>query len=66
MLTVRRLALYIDRSNQQWIVRDPENNYWIVLAREDGWEQRRPFYPTEETELEPIPAHYKYALGLPF
>jgi len=23
------------------------------------------FIPTDETELEPIPAHYKYMLGLP-
>ena len=31
---------------------------------EDPWDQRQPFYPTEETELEPVPGHYKYMLGL--
>ena len=27
--------------------------------------QRQPFYPSEETALEPVPGHYKYMLGLP-
>ena len=27
---------------------------------------RQPFHPAEETELEPVPGHYKYMLGLPF
>ena len=63
MLTVRRLALYVDRSNQQCIVRDHEGNFWIVPT--DGWDHRQPYCPTEETELEPIPAHYKYTLGVP-
>jgi hypothetical protein len=31
-----------------------------VLA---GW---RPFQPTEETDLEAIPGHYRSMLGLPF
>jgi hypothetical protein len=66
MLRVRKLALYVDRSQQQWIVQDPEGNYWIVPPHANAWEQRQPFYPTEETELEPIPAHYKYTLGLPY
>jgi hypothetical protein len=65
MRTVRTLALYVDRSNQQWIVRDHDGNYWIVPAGQDAWDQRQPFYPTPDTELEPIPAHYKYTLGLP-
>jgi hypothetical protein len=59
-------ALYVDRTNQQWIVRDPQDCFWIVPGNEeDAWNQRRPFCPTEETELEPIPGHYKYMLGLP-
>ena len=65
MFTVRKLALYIDRWNQQWIVRDAEDKFWTVPAGDDGWEQRQPYFPTEETELEPVPSHYKYALGLP-
>jgi len=66
MLRVRKLTLYIDRSIQQWIVRDGEGKFWIVPSDDNAWEQRQPFYPTEATELEPVPAHYKYTLGLPF
>jgi len=65
MIAVRKLSLYIDRSNQQWIVRDPDGNYWTVPSDDNPWDHRQPFYPTEETELEPIPGHYKYTLGLP-
>ena len=66
MIAVRKLALYIDRSQQQWVVRDPEGNFWIVPTADDGWEQRQPYNATEESELEPIPSHYKHALGLPY
>ena len=60
------LALYVDRSIQQWIVLDRQGNYWLVPLNEDNaWDQRQPFYPTEQTELEPVPGHYKYMLGLP-
>ena len=68
MLAVRKqvIALYVDRSSQQWIVRDPEGAFWILPAGNDAWEHREPFEPTEETSLEPIPGHYKYLLQLPF
>ena len=60
------LALYVDRSIQQWIVLDRQGNYWLVPLNEDNaWDNRQPFYPTEQTELEPVPGHYKYMLGLP-
>jgi hypothetical protein len=62
---VRKLALYIDRSNRQWVVQDPDGNFWVVPSDDHAWEQRQPYYPTEDTDLEPIPAHYKYSLGLP-
>jgi len=65
MIAVRKLSLYIDRSNQQWIVRDSEGNFWTLPYEDTAWDRRQPFYPTEDSELEPIPAHYKYALGLP-
>ena len=59
-------ALYVDRANQQWIVLDPEGQFWIVPVSEDeAWNLRQPFLPTDETELEPVPGHYKYMLGLP-
>ena len=68
MLTLRKnvVTLYVDRSSQQWIVLDPEGNFWIVPSdNENPWNQRQPFYATEETELESVPGHYKYMLGLP-
>ena len=68
MLAVRKqgVALFVDRSTQQWIVRDPEGNLWMLPAGEDAWDRREPFLPTEATDLEPIPGHYKYLLRLPF
>jgi hypothetical protein len=65
MSAVRKLTLYLDRANKQWIVRDHEGNFWSIPSEQNAWEQRQRFFPTEETELEPIPAHYKYTLGLP-
>ena len=60
------VALFVDRSCQQWIVRDPEGNFWILPSVEDPWDHRQPFDPTAETDLEPVPGHYKDMLGLPF
>ena len=68
MLAVRKhlTALFVDRTTQQWIVRDPEGSLWILPSGDDAWDNRQPFQPTEDTELEPIPGHYKYLLQLPF
>jgi hypothetical protein len=68
MLTMRKrtLALYVDRASQQWIVLDPEGNFWILPSVEDPWAHRQPFQLAEDTDLEPIPGHYKHMLGLPF
>lgn len=68
MTPVRKpqLALYVDRSNQQWVVLDTEGNFWNMPSTENPWDQRQPFFPNEETELEPVPGHYKYLLGLPY
>lgn len=68
MITVnkRLLALFVERSSQQWVVRDPEGNFWIIPSGKNPWDHRRPFYPTEESELEPVPRHYIYMLDLPF
>jgi hypothetical protein len=59
------MALYVDRASQRWVVRDGYGNYWLLPSAENAWDQREPFQPTEETELEPIPGHYKGMLGLP-
>ena len=61
-----KLTLFVRRASQQWVVLDAEGNFWILPRVENSWEQRQPFYPTEENELEPVPGHYKYMLGPPF
>jgi hypothetical protein len=68
MLTVKKhiVAIFVDKSSQQWVVRDPDGNFWLVPGGDDPWDHRQPFDPTAETELEPIPRHYLYMLDLPF
>jgi hypothetical protein len=68
MLAVRKqaAALFVDRATQQWIVRDPEGSFWTVPSGENAWDRRIPFQHTDQVELEPVPGHYKYLLGLPF
>lgn len=68
MMTVRKqiVSIFVDRSSQQWIVLDPEGSFWSVPPIEQGWDQRQPFTPTHDCELEPVPGHYKYMLGLPY
>jgi hypothetical protein len=68
MMTLRKTvaALYVNRSSQQWVVLDGEGNFWTMpTENENPWEQRQPFFPSDETELERVPTHYKQALGLP-
>jgi len=60
------VALFVDRACQQWIVRDPEGNFWILPSVEIPWDARQPFHPTAETDLEPVPGHYTDMLKLPF
>lgn len=59
-------SIYVDRARHQWVVRDGDGNFWTVPLTEDPWDHRQPFELTEETELEPVPGHYKSVLGLPF
>lgn len=66
MLSKPTVAIYVDRSNQQWIVRDTQGDFWVVPALPNGWEQRQPYTLTDDSDLIPIPAHYKYLLCLPF
>jgi hypothetical protein len=68
MTTARKqaMSLYVDRGYPaNWIVRDGDGRFWVVPPGEGGWERRRPFQPTDETELEAVPGHYLYMLGLP-
>jgi len=64
-LETRWMTLYVDRTSQQWIVMDREGNFWLLPVVDDPWGHRRPFVPSEETDLEAIPGHYKHMLGLP-
>lgn len=68
MLVIQKyaIALFVDRSTQQWIVRDPEGNFWVLPIGDDAWQRREPFELTEASDLEPIPGHYKHLLHLPF
>ena len=68
MMTVgkQRVMIYVDKPSRQWIVRDPEGVFWVLPAIENAWEHRQPFTRTDETDLEPVPRHYKYMLGLPY
>ncbi|MFO0865158.1 MAG: hypothetical protein U0744_10995 [Gemmataceae bacterium] len=68
MIAVRqqRAKIYVDRASQQWVVLDPDGNFWSLPSVEHPWDQRLPFFPTEGTELESIPGHYKHVLRLPF
>ena len=60
------MALFVERLCQRWVVLDPDGNFWLLPSVDNPWDQRQPFQPTEETELEPVPGHYKNMLGLPF
>jgi hypothetical protein len=68
MMTVRNqvVRIYVDRTTQKWIVRDAEGSFWVLPMTDTPWDDRQPFSPAEETELEPVPGHYKYMLGLPY
>jgi hypothetical protein len=68
MLAVARPlgAIYVDKASQEWIVRDPEGRFWSLPSTDNPWHDRQPFSPAEETQLEPVPGHYKNMLGLPF
>jgi hypothetical protein len=64
-VTTRLLSLYVDRANQRWIVLDNAGNLWSLPAGENSWDHRQPYYPTDDIDLELVPGHYQYLLGLP-
>jgi hypothetical protein len=61
----RVVAIYVTKGTSEWIVRDAEGNLWSLPSTEHAWDERQPFTLAEETELEPVPGHYRYLLGLP-
>jgi hypothetical protein len=63
----RVVAIFVDRASpQHWIVRDPEGQFWMVPPVDHPWDNRQPFDLAEDAQLEPVPGHYKYMLGVPF
>jgi hypothetical protein len=60
------VKIYVDRTNQQWIVLDSDGNFWRLPSTDNPWNDRQLFTPAEETELDPVPGHYKCILGIPF
>jgi hypothetical protein len=64
IVEIRAMTLYVDRASQQWIVRDRVGKLWVLPVRDDPWEHRRSFEPSDETQLELMPGHYKHFLGL--
>jgi hypothetical protein len=60
-----QVSLYVDRSIPNcWIVRDQAGDFWIVPAGDQAWERREPYTLTEDAQLESVPGHYKYMLGI--
>jgi hypothetical protein len=45
-------------------VRDAEGRLWALAAGDDPWDGRQSFTPDDETDLQPVPGHYKHMLGL--
>ena len=60
------VALFVNKSAGQWIVRDPDGKFWVVPPGDDSWGNRQPFEPTEDSDLKPLPGHHKYMLGISF
>ncbi|HET6425173.1 MAG TPA: hypothetical protein VFG20_15910 [Planctomycetaceae bacterium] len=58
------IAVFVDRTSQQWVVRDREGQFWALPQNPNPWKHREPFEPCEESLLEPVPSHYKCFLGI--
>ena len=61
----RKVNLFVDHTSGRWVIQDRDGLFWIIPVMEDAWEHKELFTPTNETDLEPVPDHYKYMLGLP-
>jgi hypothetical protein len=59
------ISLYVDRLSGQWVVRDACGDFWILPPGDSPWELRQPFQMTTESRLDPVPGHYRSALGIP-
>lgn len=61
----RTTRLFVDRSMQKWIVQDELGDFWILPGGANPWAHRQRFEPIADTDLEPVPGHYKQVLGIP-
>jgi len=60
-----QLYLYVDRSLPSYlIVRDEIGAFWRVPCGDQAWERREPYTLTEDAQLESLPGHYKYLIGI--
>jgi hypothetical protein len=59
------VSVYVDRLGGRWVVRDTAGRFWQLPPSDDPWRDREEFTPDDGAELEPVPGHYKYMLGLP-
>lgn len=68
MLTEKRelVSIYVEPSKRRWVVRDPDGHLWAVDSSTDGWDRRELYELTDDSELVPVPGHYRYMLQLPF
>jgi hypothetical protein len=57
-------SLYVDRNLPGcWIVRDRDGAFWMIPPGAN-WEGRQPYEPSESSQLESVPGHYKHLLGI--
>jgi hypothetical protein len=64
-LEQHQLSLYVDRSLPNcWVVRDGAGEFWIVPPGDQAWQRRQPYSLSEGSQLESVPGHYKYLLGI--
>src|SRR5437879_13456654 len=61
-----RGAVFVERSTGQWVVRDPEGDFWTLPTVDDPWRHRLPFHPTEDTVSVPVQGLAKQFLGSQF
>jgi len=64
-LTRHAFSIYVDRKSEDWVVQDCDGGFWLVPAKANGWDMRQPFHVTNDTQLEPVPGHYRHMLGIP-
>jgi hypothetical protein len=55
----------VGRTTWRGIVRDSEGHFWNLPSADNPWDESQAFIPADATELEPVPGHYNYMLGLP-